>query len=103
MKQNKQGFKQKVFLKALEEMGNDKGISQDAIVQIIQETFQITYSKKLEDEARIFKGKSSNKGLNKVKLSDALVRCDIDFNKIIFNIIIINNFKLTIYIDNTFL
>lgn len=86
MKQNKQGFKQKVFLKALEEMGNDKGISQDAIVQIIQETFQVTYSKKLEDEARIFKGKSSNKGLNKVKLSDALVRCDIDLKKGIIDI-----------------
>lgn len=78
MKNKKQEFNKKAFLKALEDMGNEKGISTDAIVNIIKESFQVAITKKLEDEDRIFNKTKGNKGLNKIKLNDALVRCEVD-------------------------
>ena len=77
-------FDEKLFLSALEQLGSAKGISSDVIVEAISDSFKIAFTKKLEDEDRIFyKSKKvkdnkklvANKALN---LDDALVRCDID-------------------------
>ena len=77
-------FDEKLFLSALEQLGSAKGISSDVIVEAISDSFKIAFTKKLEDEDRIFynsKKVKDNKKLvaNKtLKLDDALVRCDID-------------------------
>ena len=77
-------FDEKLFLSALEQLGSTKGISSDVIVEAISDSFKIAFTKKLEDEDRIFynsKKVKDNKKLvaNKtLKLDDALVRCDID-------------------------
>ena len=77
-------FDEKLFLRALEQLGSAKGISSDVIVEAISDSFKIAFTKKLEDEDRIFynsKKVKDNKKLvaNKtLKLDDALVRCDID-------------------------
>ena len=83
-KRKEKKFDEKLFLSALEQLGSAKGISSDVIVEAISDSFKIAFTKKLEDEDRIFynsKKVKDNKKLvtNKtLKLDDALVRCDID-------------------------
>ncbi|MFA6755621.1 MAG: transcription termination factor NusA [Bacilli bacterium] len=92
---------QKQFIKSLEAMGNEKGISSEAIVESIKEAFKITFNKKFEDECAIYKPrkkrvlpkkevKLDENGQpikeEKEKLADALIRCDIDIDKGTINI-----------------
>ncbi|MBR1581545.1 MAG: transcription termination factor NusA [Bacilli bacterium] len=71
----------KAFLKAVEEMGTEKGISSDVIIDAIQESFQVAYTKKLEEEYSVYKSKASAKQASKVKLNDALIRCEVNLVK----------------------
>lgn len=94
------GKRQKAFLKAMEEMVEEKGINEDIIVSAISEAFKITYNKKLSDEllvvqkvSKVKKPKKQVVELKKTedgeelkadapaKLADALIKCDIDLEK----------------------
>ena len=68
----------KLFLNAVNEMGTEKGISSDIVLNAIEESFQIAFTKKLEEEYNVFKTKTKQNSANKVKLNDALVRCAVD-------------------------
>jgi len=87
---------QKAFLKAMEEMVEEKGISKDIIVDAISEAFKVAYNKKLSDELLIVSKPIKVKKVKKVvavdedgnpvepaanKLADALIRSDIDLEK----------------------
>lgn len=62
----------------IEELENEKGIPHEAIVEALKDSFKIAYTKKLEEEYNVFKLKGNNKNASKVKLSDALVRTELD-------------------------
>ena len=85
MKKNENELNKKKFLKALQEMSEEKGIDSDTIVRIIKESFAATISKKLENEYSLHPTYAFNRNKNiqkdEVKLSPALVRCEIDLNK----------------------
>ena len=68
----------KAFLKALEEMGSEKGISSDIVLAAIQESFQVAFTKKLDEEYNVFKTRNKASSANKIKMNDALVRCEIN-------------------------
>ena len=85
---------QKAFLNAMKEMVEEKGISESVIVDAISDAFKVAYNKKLSDELLIVKKPSKLKTVKKIKdkdgnvvqtettkLSDALIRCDIDLKK----------------------
>jgi len=88
---------QKAFLKAMEEMVEEKGISKDVIVDAISEAFKVAYNKKLSDELLVVNRPIRIKKIKKVvqptedgetpvdpnanKLADALIRSDIDLEK----------------------
>jgi len=85
---------QKAFLKALEEMVDEKGISKEIVVDAISEAFKVAYNKKLSDEILVVHKPSKIKKVKKVaviegaetieapqKLADAIIRCDIDLEK----------------------
>lgn len=74
---------QKKFLGALEEMTETNGISQDVVIDAIKEAFTVAWTKKLEDSYNINKNQRVIKSKNKdgEKLSDALIKCDIDLKK----------------------
>ena len=85
---------QKAFLNAMKEMVEEKGISESVIVDAISDAFKVAYNKKLSDELLIVKKPSKLKIVKRIKdkdgnvvqtettkLSDALIRCDIDLKK----------------------
>lgn len=88
---------QKEFLKAMEEMVEEKGISKNVIVDAISEAFKVAYNKKLSDELLVVNRPIRIKKIKKViqptddgttildpnanKLADALIRSDIDLEK----------------------
>src|SRR5574344_1048970 len=87
---------QKAFLKAMEEMVEEKGISKDIVVDAISEAFKVAYNKKLSDELLIVNRPIKLKKVKKPvavdengnpidatsnKLADALIRSDIDLEK----------------------
>lgn len=85
---------QKAFLRAMEEMVEEKGIDKNTIVSAISEAFKVAYNRKLSDELLVVnrpikikkakKIKDANGNLvtdNSDKLADALIRCDIDLEK----------------------
>lgn len=74
-------MKKKELLTLIDVLGSEKGISSDIVIEAIKDSFKVAYSKKLEDEYSIYKPKGNQKNVNKVKLSDALVRCEIDLKK----------------------
>lgn len=84
--------KSELSLETLEQLGSAKGISTEVIVDIIKESFKFAYTKKLDEEYGIYKSKVSKKNAPKVKLSDALVRTELDLKKVLLNYII--NLKL---------
>ena len=73
--------KSELSLETLEQLGSAKGISTEVIVDIIKESFKFAYTKKLDEEYGIYKSKVSKKNAPKVKLSDALVRTELDLKK----------------------
>ncbi len=89
------GFDSKKFIAAFEELGAEKGLATDTIVSILVDTFRTTLSKKFEDADLVFaSGKKQNRQQNKQnKLSEALVRVDIDLDK--GKIEIYRQFKVT--------
>jgi len=89
---------QKAFLKAMEEMVGEKGVSKDVVIDAISEAFKVAYNKKLGDELLIVNKPIKIRKIKKVaapltedsgevvdpnanKLADALIRTDIDLDK----------------------
>ena len=85
---------EKAFLKALEEMVDEKGISKEIVIDAISEAFKVTYNKKLSDELLVVQKSSKKKPAVKKydengveikqevqKLADALITCDINLEK----------------------
>lgn len=72
------------FAKDLKEVSKSRRIDEDIVVDAIKEAFIISYTKKLEDELKIptySKQKKTNaKSKDGVKLSNALIRFDIDLD-----------------------
>ncbi len=71
------------FVTYLVEMSKEKRIDQDVIIGALEEAFVTAYTKKLEEEMKIPTSKiikkTSTKSKEGVKLSNALIRFDIDF------------------------
>lgn len=80
-KESKKRAKQ--FLAALDEMVDTKGLSEDIIIDALKEAFTKAYTKNLESKIAIDPTRRAIKSKNKdgIKLSDALVRCEIDLKK----------------------
>lgn len=84
---------QKAFLKAMKEMVEKKGISEDVIVDAISEAFKVAYNKKISDEMLIVNKPIKLRRVKKVKdengnvqtevdkLSDALISCNINLKE----------------------
>lgn len=82
--------RQKLFLSALQEMVEEKGIDTNLIVDAISEAFKFTYNKKLNEELLINKNAKVKKVVHRdekgnviseEKLNDALIKCDINLEK----------------------
>jgi N utilization substance protein A len=71
----------KSFSSALEGLGVEKGISEDVVRDALGKAFTTVYTKKLENEYALVKGARINKAKDATKLSDALVRIDLNFEK----------------------
>ncbi len=78
------GINKKKFIEACAEMGNEKGIGDESLLDALTESFRVTFAKKIEQEYKLdtrgFKT-SKNKDKNNVKLPDALIRTEIDLAK----------------------
>lgn len=81
---SKDGISKKQFIEACQEMGSEKGISDESLLDALHESFRVTFAKKIENEYkfqnRVTKG-SKGKDKNAVKLPDALIRTKIDLAK----------------------
>lgn len=74
----------KQFIDAYAQMANEKGISEESLIDALNESFRVTFAKKIELDYKIdSKVKASSKQKDKinVKLPDALVRTDINIKK----------------------
>ena len=84
MKKSQTGFKKSQFIDAAQAMGSEKGVSEEALLAALVESFRVTFSKKIEDEFKVekpfTKGKVQ-KTKDVVKLPDALIRTEIDLKK----------------------
>ena len=83
-KSGEKGINKKKFIEACQEMGNEKGIGEESLLDALTESFRVTFAKKIEQEYRLDSrsGKpSKNKDKNNVKLPDALIRSEIDLSK----------------------
>ena len=78
--------KKKDFLGSLTSLAEARGINKEQIVDILQESFQVAFSKKFEDELNINKFGNKTSSKEDVKLPPALIRCDFDFKKGTINI-----------------
>lgn len=81
---SKDGISKKQFIEACQEMGSEKGISDESLLDALNESFRVTFAKKIENEYkfqnRVTKG-SKGKDKNAIKLPDALIRTKIDLAK----------------------
>lgn len=81
---SKDGISKKQFIEACQEMGSEKGISEESLLDALHESFRVTFAKKIENEYK-FQNKvsksSKGKDKNAVKLPDALIRTKIDLAK----------------------
>lgn len=79
------GINKKKFIEGFTSLGNEKGISNENLQQILADSFKVAFAKKIEDEYRFdkkpTKSGSSNKNKDAVKLPDALIRAEVDLNK----------------------
>ncbi len=73
--------KNKKLLQGLADIGEQKGISKEQIVDILKESFVLAYSKKFEDEINITNRYNISKTKDDVRLAPARIRCDIDMKK----------------------
>ena len=75
----------KRFLETIGEMYTSKGVDSEVLADALKESFRLAFAKKIEDEYKIdkkpSKASSQNKDKQAVKLPDALIRVEIDFNK----------------------
>ena len=75
----------KRFLETIGEMYTSKGVDSEVLADALKESFRLAFAKKIEDEYKIDKkpnkASSQNKDKQAVKLPDALIRVEIDFNK----------------------
>ena len=73
------------FLEYFDNIAKEKRIDREVVINAIKEGFETAYTKKLEDETKAMfntkNKKTNNKGKDGVKLSNALVRYDIDLEK----------------------
>lgn len=70
------------FLEGLKAMAESKGIEESTITDIIRDSFQMAYTKKLEDEYNVAKNNLFKiKQKDEIKLPPAQIRCDIDLKK----------------------
>lgn len=80
----KKGFNKKEFIEACQEMGSEKGISDESLLDALNESFRVTFAKKIESEYKVDLRASKNskaKDKTTIKLPDALIRTDIDLAK----------------------
>ncbi len=79
------GINKKKFIEGFTSLGNEKGISNENLQQILADSFKVAFAKKIEDEYRFdkkpTKSGSSSKNKDTVKLPDALIRAEVDLNK----------------------
>ena len=78
------GINKKKFIEACQDMGNEKGISEESLLDALHESFRVTFAKKIEQEYKldVRGGKPTKlKDKNNVKLPDALIRTVVDLNK----------------------
>ena len=78
--------KNKLLLENLAAIGEQKGIGEEQIVEILKESFVLAFSKKFEDEMSIIKNYWSKANKDETKLSPALIQCTVDMKKGIINI-----------------
>ena len=81
MRKSQTGLKKSAFIEAAQAMGSEKGVSEEALLAALVESFRVTFAKKIEDEFRVEKPFGKSKAKETVKLPDALIRTEIDLKK----------------------
>ncbi len=81
MRKSQTGLKKSAFIEAAQAMGSEKGVSEEALLAALVESFRVTFAKKIEDEFRVEKPSGKSKAKETVKLPDALIRTEIDLKK----------------------
>ena len=81
MRKSQAGLKKSAFIEAAQAMGTEKGVSEEALLAALVESFRVTFAKKIEDEFRIDRPNGKSKVKDVVKLPDALIRTEIDLKK----------------------
>ncbi len=72
----------KAFLTAIPELAEQKGISEEKVIDILKESFCLAYAKKIENEYQVFSNTYAKKNKeDSIKLTPAMVRCEIDMKK----------------------
>ncbi len=82
MAKKKKKLENGAFLVYFDNIAKEKKIDREVVVNAIKEAFETAYTKKLEDETRSLLNtktkKVNNKSKDGTRLSNALVRCDVD-------------------------